>query len=464
MRTPGIEQASGRLLAAVMLMFILTASAVAVTKNQLRVKPGFNLYAPQEDIKVGREYAAEVEKTLPLVKDPEALSYLNNLGRKLAAFAPYNNDYPFTFQMVNSKDINAFALPGGFIYVNRDVFEAAENEAQLAGVMAHEISHVTLRHGTNQVSKVVLAQMPLAILGGMLGQSSSLTAQLAQLGIGFGVNSILLKNSRTAESQADEVGTYILHQAGYDPHAMTQFFQIIEKKYPQQTIQFFSDHPNPENRVKQVDAFIATLGPSPGGTTASRDFEATKKRLLAMAPPPKTGAAAPPATSSTTPPPAPSAHLVKYQCAGFSIDYPDNWQVYGSDNDVKLAPSGGLMNAGEGEAAQAYGASISLYQPPNSGGQGWGLVDATQQLVEFIRQSNPNLSVTKQTGIRLRGRSALSIAFVNDSPLAGQKERGALVTVRSQDQLLAVVFVAPEPAYETYRATFDAMLRSFVFR
>jgi hypothetical protein len=183
-----------------------------------------------------------------------------------------------------------------------------------------------------------------------------------------------------------------------------------------------------------------------------------------MAPPPKTGAAAPPATSSTTPPPAPSAHLVKYQCAGFSIDYPDNWQVYGSDNDVKLAPSGGLMNAGEGEAAQAYGASISLYQPPNSGGQGWGLVDATQQLVEFIRQSNPNFRVTKQTGIRLRGRSALSTAFVNDSPLAGQKERGALVTVRSQDQLLAVVFVAPEPAYETYRATFDAMLRSFVFR
>jgi len=458
-----MDQGGRRLLAAEMLVFILSASAAAITKDQLRVKLGFNLFSPQQDIQVGRENAADVDKKLPLVNDPEVVRYLNNLGRRLASFAPYNNDYPWTFKMLNSKDINAFALPGGYSYVTRGAFEAAEDEAQLAGVMAHEISHVALRHGTSQASKMMMAQMPLAILGGMLGQSSSLTAQLAELGLGFGVNSLMLKNSRTAESQADEVGTYILHQAGYDPHALEQFFQIIEKKYPQRTLQFFSDHPNPENRVKDLDAFIATLGPSPGRTTNSRDFEAVKKRLLGMAPPPKSSAAAEPAAGSTGPPPAPSARSVKYQGAGFSIDYPNNWEVYGSENSVKLAPPGGLLDNPEGEAAQAYGASISLYHPPNQGGRSWGLVDATQQLVEFLRQSNPNLRVTKQTGMKLRGRSALVTAFVNDSPVAGQKERGSLVTVRSQDQLLALVFVAPEPTYDTYRSTFDAMLTSLVF-
>jgi beta-barrel assembly-enhancing protease len=435
-------------------------SLAAYAGEQLRVKPGFNLFSPQQDIQVGRENAADIDKKLPLVNDPAVLQYVNNLGRRLASFAPYNNDYPWSFKVVNSQDINAFALPGGYIYVNRGAIEAAEDEAQLAGVMAHEISHVALRHGTNQATK----RVGLSVLTGMLGQGSSLTAQLAEAGLGFGVNSLLLRNSRTDESQADEVGTYIMHQAGYDPHAMAQFFQIIEKKYPQRTLQFFSDHPNPDNRVKAVDAFIATLGPSPGGTTNSGDFEAAKKRLLGMPPPPKASAAAEPASSGTEPPVAPSAHLVRYQGAGFSIDYPDNWQVYGSDNDVKLAPAGGLLDTPEGGAAQAYGASITLYRPPNETGKRWELVDATQHLVEFMRQANPNLSVAKQSGMKLRGRPARSTAFVNDSPIAGQKEQGELVTVRSQDQLLALVFVSPEPAYDSYRPTFEAMLRSLVMQ
>ena len=445
---------------AVMLVSSLTASAAATTKDQLRVKPGFNLFSPQQDVQVGRENAADVDKKLPLVTDPEVVRFLNNLGRRLAAFAPYNNDYPWSFKVVNSQDINAFALPGGYIYINRGAIEAAEDEAQLAGVMAHEISHVALRHGTNQATK----RVGLSILTGMLGQGSSLTAQLAEAGLGFGATSLLLKNSRTDESEADEVGAYIMHQAGYVPHALAQFFQLIEKKYPQRTIQFFSDHPNPVNRVKEVDAFIATLGPSPGGTTDSRDFEATKKRLLGMPAPPKSSAAVQPAPSSLEPPAAPSVHLVKYQGAGFSIDYPDNWQVYGSDNSVKLAPAGGLLDTPEGEAAQAYGAYITLYHPPSQGGKGWGLVDTTQQLIEFMRQANPNLSVTEQSGMRLQGRPVRSTAFVNDSPVLGQKELGALVTVRSQYQLLALIFVSPEPAYETYKLTFDAMLRGLVIQ
>ena len=237
---------------------------------------------------MGKESSAQVDKQLPLLNDPEALKYLNNLGKSLVAFAPNNHpEYAWQFRIVNSAEINAFALPGGYIYVNRGVFDAAENEAQLAGVMAHESGHVVMRHGTHIASQAVLAQGGMAILTGIFGQSGSLTSQLAQLGLGLGVDSLLLKNSRTAETQADEVGTYILYQAGYDPRAMVQFFQIIAKKYPQRTLQFFSDHPNPENRIKDVDAEIAQLGPSRGLKTDSPEFEGIKQYLAALAPPPQ---------------------------------------------------------------------------------------------------------------------------------------------------------------------------------
>ncbi|HUX11294.1 MAG TPA: M48 family metallopeptidase, partial [Terriglobia bacterium] len=243
-----------------------------------------------QDVEVGRKASSEVKSQLPLIRDAQVVRYVNDLGKRLATFAPNQPDgvkYAWTFNVVNSSDINAFALPGGFIYVNRGAIEAAQDEAQIAGVLAHEEGHVVMRHGTHQASQMVLVQAPLSILGGLLGQSSSLGSQLAQLGIGFGVNSILLRNSRSAESQADEVGTYILYQSGYDPYGMAQFFEIIQKKYPQRTIQFLSDHPNPGNRIQNVDEEIPKLGPKKDWKTDSPEFEAVKRRLQSMPPPPK---------------------------------------------------------------------------------------------------------------------------------------------------------------------------------
>lgn len=273
----------------IMAAFTALSPVALVPVERLTFKPGFNLFSPKQDVEIGRENAAEADKQLPLITDPEVVRYVNNLGLKLVEHEPVAADYPWTFKVVNSRDINAFALPGGFIYVNRGAMEAAEDEAQLAGVMGHESGHVVLRHGTHQASQLMLAQMPLAILGGMLGQSSSLVNQLAQMGISFGENSLLLHYSRKAETQADEVGTYVLYHSGYNPQAMAQFFQIIEQKYPQRTIQFFSDHPIPENRIRKVDLEIPQLGPplAGGGKTDSAEFQATKKRLLSMPPPPK---------------------------------------------------------------------------------------------------------------------------------------------------------------------------------
>jgi predicted Zn-dependent protease len=281
-------QARTQLAPAILLAWLALGPSLAGGVSKPDFKPGYNFYSPQEDVEMGKENAAQVDRQLPLLNDAEALKYLNSLGKKLVAFAPNNHaEYAWQFRIVNSAEINAFALPGGYIYVNRGVFDAAENEAQLAGVIAHESGHVVMRHGTHIASQAVLAQGGMAILTSILGQNDSLTSQLAQLGLGLGVDSLLLKNSRTAETQADEVGTYILYQADYDPHAMVQFFQIIARKYPQRTLQFFSDHPNPENRISDVDAEIAQLGPPRGRNADNPEFAAVKQQLAALAPPPQ---------------------------------------------------------------------------------------------------------------------------------------------------------------------------------
>lgn len=284
--SPGRRHFAGLLI----LGLVALSPVLMFAVERLSFRPGFNLFSPDQDVEMGRKASGEVDNNLPLIQDAQVDGYVTGLGKRLAGIAPNQSGgvkYAWTFKVVNSSDINAFALPGGFIYVNRGAIEAAQDEAQLAGVLAHEEGHVVMRHGTHQASEMMLAQAPLSILAGVLGQSSSLASQLAQLGLSFGVNSILLRNSRSAESQADEVGTYILYRAGYDPHGMAQFFGIIQKKYPQRTIQFFSDHPNPGNRIRNVDEEIPRLGPKKDWKEDSPEFQAVKQKLQHMPPAPK---------------------------------------------------------------------------------------------------------------------------------------------------------------------------------
>jgi len=438
---------------------MLPGSASAVEK--LSFKPGFNLFSHEQDIQLGKGAVGEVEKELPLVTDPQVTRYVSDLGRRLTGFAPGNTDYPWTFKVVNSQDINAFALPGGFIYVNRGVLEAADDEAQVAGVMAHEIGHVVMRHGTHQASLAVAPKLGLGILGAFLGDSGSLAAQAMQMVAEVGVATLFLRYSRGAETEADEVGTYTLYRAGYNPYAMAQFFEIIQKKYPQRTLELFSDHPNPENRIKKVDELIPQLGGPQKGVSDSPGFQATKKRVLALPPPPKAKPGGQPAPKAPAPPPAPSSNFVKYRGPEFAITYPDNWQAQEDTGGVMLAPPGGILTDAQGGSAQAYGAMVNLHTPSK---KGWGLVDATQELIESLRKSNPNLRVVNQTSMKIRGRAALSTRIENDSPLEGQKETDQLITVRGAKGLTVVLFVAPKATFESYQPTFDAMLRSLELR
>ena len=261
---------------------VAMAAVVWAADGRTVLKPGWNMFSPQQDVEVGQQVSPDAERQLRMLNNSRVDNYVNNLGRRLAAKAT-GEKYPYQFKVVNDRAINAFALPGGPIYINRGVIEAADNEAQLAGVIAHEISHVALRHGTNQASKASAAQMPLAILGGIIG-SDSTKAALAQLGASFAMNSILLKYSRTAETQADVLGTQILYDAGYDPRAMGQFFQILEAQQESRgQVEFFSNHPSPDNRIERVNEEVTALGGAPrNATTNSREFDDIKRYLQTL--------------------------------------------------------------------------------------------------------------------------------------------------------------------------------------
>jgi len=245
-------------------------------------KPGFNLFSKEQDVQLGKESAGQIEKQVEIVDNKELTDYIAKIGNKLAA-QPQADKYPYTFKVVNDKSINAFALPGGPAFVHTGLIAAADNEAQIAGVLAHEITHVALRHGTNQVSKANLIQLPALLAAQKMG--GGILGQLGQLGIGLGANSLLLKFSRTAETQADLLGVQIAAQAGYNPLEMARFFEKLEAAGGKQGPQFLSDHPNPGNRMKAIQDLIKQM-PQRSYTPESGRL-ARMKALVAGMPAPK---------------------------------------------------------------------------------------------------------------------------------------------------------------------------------
>src|SRR5436305_6157772 len=288
------------------------------------------MFTPQQDNELGNQAAADAEKQLPLCHAPRVDAYLTQLGMRLVEKLPTGGvRYPFEFHCVNDKAINDFALPGGYVFINRGAIEVADNEAQLAAVMAHELSHVALRHGTNQATKTQAAEGFLGIAGGIFGGSAG-GALLTQLGA-FAAGGVLLRYSRSAESQADVMGTQVLYDSGYDPRAMAQFFEKLEAETKgKNPPEFFSDHPNPEHRVERVDEEIDKLGGvPPNARRDSPEFEAIKREVLAL---PVAKKLMPAAAAAAKPPALPSGNFASYQANGYALKYPDNWKKYPDSN------------------------------------------------------------------------------------------------------------------------------------
>ncbi|HSC45617.1 MAG TPA: M48 family metallopeptidase, partial [Candidatus Acidoferrum sp.] len=328
------------------LLFVLSVLGCASASAQrTQLKPGWNLFSPQQDVQVGKQAATDAARKLPMCNLPRADAYLTQLGKRLTDHLNTEGvQYPWEFHCVNDRSINAFALPGGYVFVNRGAIEAADNEAELAAVMAHELSHVALRHGTNQATKAQAAQAGVGIFGALFGGSTG-GALLTQLG-SFTAGGVLLKYSRGAETQADVMGTQVLYDSGYDPRAMAQFFEKLNQETKgKNPPEFLSDHPNPDHRVERVDEEIEKLGGLPANARRdSAEFEAVKREVMALPVVAKMvpRTAAPGGGDPIRPPVAPSGNMTAYQNAGLTLKYPDNWKQFGGDdNGVVFGPEGG---------------------------------------------------------------------------------------------------------------------------
>jgi Zn-dependent protease with chaperone function len=451
-------------LAGVVGLLLLAAALLAA---RVEIKPGFNTFTAQQDIELGQEAAKDVEKQYTVVKDPQLNDYISRLGQKLARYTP-GERFPYSFHIIENKELNAFALPGGPIYIHTAILAAAENESQLAGVMAHEISHVALRHSTNQASKAMLARAPLAILGGILG-SSSLGGTLAQMGIAFGVNSVFLKFSRIDERQADEEGAQIMYDAGYDPRQMAKFFEILQKEYGGGGAEFFASHPNPGNREQDIERLIPELGPARGYTIDNREFERMRRRAQNL---PDTQPGSRPSGSAAsraepTRPSLPSTRMRSLDADWVRLSYPDDWQVYGEGTStLTLVPPEGIVQVGpNSQPAVAYGAIVSTFEPYPEQGRQPTLPIATDQLIRELQRSNPNLRVSGRTRTfrHSSGQQMLSVMATGDSPLAGEGEVNWIVTSLRPEGLWYVVFIAPQPDFQNWQPAFEQTLNSVRF-
>ena len=269
-----------RLLSHLVLVITLTATSVAA---QTKVIPPKNKYTPEQDVQIGREAASEVRQQYPVINDSQIRNYLERLGDRLVEAAPRelnNPAFEYSFTPVNLKDINAFALPGGPMFVNRGMIQAAATEGEVAGVMAHELAHVLLRHGTANATKqqgfqigAIAGAIAGAVIGGNLGQIVSQGSQ-------FGLGTWLMKYSREYEKDADIVGAQIMARAGYDPRDLAHMFETIQKQGGGGGPEFLSDHPNPGNRTQYINAEaqqlrIAPASERPGLSTGARAFQLT---------------------------------------------------------------------------------------------------------------------------------------------------------------------------------------------
>ncbi|HEY6359955.1 MAG TPA: M48 family metalloprotease [Vicinamibacterales bacterium] len=449
-----------RLLSALMVTAALTASAAA----QTRVTAPQNRYSVAQDVQLGQEASAEVRKELPMLNDDRVDDYVEQVGRRLVGAIPPEFRHPefrYTFDVVNQKEINAFALPGGPMYLNRGMIEASKNEAEMAGVMAHEISHVALRHGTAQATKgekfqigAIAGQVLGAIIGGAAG---SIISQGSQ----FGLGAYFLKYGREYETQADILGSQIMARAGYDPRQMANMFKTIEAQGGRGGPEWLSSHPNPGNRYNTINREAQMLQVN-GSAGNPAEFQAVKARLGGMSPAltqqqiaQGQGRNRPVGTNgrAAVRVEPPSSQYRSYSPAEFlRVAVPANWsQVSGGQGGVTYAPQGGFFRDNQGETAFTHGVQFGVTQ----GGSG-SLQRDTEALVQSFARSNPQLRrAGNYQRTSIGGAQGLTTSLRNVSEVTGQAEYVNLSTVYLQDgNVLFMIGVAPQDEADIYANAF----------
>ena len=467
--------------------------------------PGKASMSRENQRALGLEAAAEVYKRMPVLPDNSAeTQYVQQLGQKLVATIPPQYSWPFEFHVVAQKEINAFALPGGPMFINLGTITASENEAELAGVMAHEMAHVYMQHSAKQAGKrqttSLLAGIAGAVLGGTMG---GVAGQLGQMGIQMGAQGLILRYSRRDETEADSVGAIILYKAGYNPQAMADFFKKLESQGGSGQPQWLSSHPNPGNRQQSIQKEIKDWPPK-DYISDSPAFQAVRQQAMEVkaytaeeiaqgaksgqwaALNQKNGATFNPAGGNalhakTSPPAAnqsagvpappldsvlPSHRMVTANLGHLTISHPENWQVTVPQKEgqyVTIAPTAGIADKGLG-----YGVLLDGISSPQ--GEAKNIDEITTQLVKRMQENNglePVQSARPITAGSVEGRSVIleSASPFVDANGKSQMERDWLVTLPHHNgSFVFMVFVVPQSDFPRFQPTFEAMLKSVQFR
>lgn len=451
---------------------VLAAATLAATLSvsaQTPIKLHSNKYTPKQDVELGREAAAEVRKELPMLDDRQIENFVENIGDRLANRTPpefRQPEFRYSFDVVNLKDINAFALPGGPMFLNRGMIEAARTDGEVAGVMAHELSHVILRHGTAQATKgekfqigSVLGQIAGAVIGGRTG---NVIGQAAQIGPGV----YFLKYGREYEREADLLGARIMASAGYDPRQMANMFQTIERQKGGGGPEFLSSHPNPGNRYEAINREAASLRVE-GSAGSPAEFNSVQARLRQMSPaltaeqvargkPSPRHDPHPVGTGGRVRVDPPSDQWRTHQPGELlRISVPANWQQMGSGSTVTYAPEGGYFQEGQ-QTAFTHGVEVGVM--PNQNGN---LQQATDDLLRSFAKSNPDLR--RQGGYQrttIAGRQGLSANLTNISVHREQEFVNLSTTQLRDGSLLFMIGVSPENEARTYQNTFNRVRQS----
>ena len=490
------RSAKSRVLALLLVLLIAAPQLLQAAVEPELPNPGTVAgYSRDQQVQIGQQAMGEVYKQMPVLPDSDPLTqYVQRLGRKLQTVIPQQDSWPYQFHVVLQKEINAFALPGGPIFINVGTITAADTEAQLVGVMAHEMSHVYMQHSVKQAKKESVPGAVAGILGGILGAYGGAVGSLAQLGIQIGAGAVFMKYSRQDESQADAVGAIIMYKVGYNPRAMAEFFQKLEEEGGSGGPQFLSDHPNPGNRYEAINKEVQNW-PTKEWVVDSAQFQTARNeagRVKAYtaqeisqgaksgqwARQNQQGGAVPrsaPVSDSRQSSPKDNAapatigpmnvavsnnyKTLRHQV--FSIDYPDNWQLGGGGQSaVTIAPEGAVS-----DNAFAYGLLIDSFPARSS-----SMSQTTSDLISGIRQQNPDLRVVGEPqNIAVNGKPGQSVDMLSVSPVqengkALQEQDWLVVLPAQNNSVLYLVFIAPERDFNRLRPTYEHMLRSFQLR
>ncbi|MBS1768409.1 MAG: M48 family metalloprotease [Acidobacteria bacterium] len=449
-------------LAAYLAIFAI-AAAPFTAFAQTRIERPKNKYKVSDDVKLGDDNARKIEQQFPILNDREATRYVSQVGERLVAAIPQQFREPafdYRFEIVNASDINAFALPGGPMFVNRGMIEAAKNEGEMAGVMAHEISHVALRHATAQATKQGSIGNQLGVIGLILGGAILGGEAGAQLGA-LGATAWMTKYSREYETQADTLGAQIMAQAGYDPRDLANMFRTIQAQSKGGAPEWLSSHPDPGNRYEKImrEAEMLNVNPRPSN---DREFRRVQERLRAL-PPARTmaeiekgaqgGAGANPTAGGVYSSRVPYPSRTSRRYSGLAeVSIPSNWKAFESNGSVQFAPEGAY-----GKDGITRGAMIGVFR-----GNGDLSRDAQAYINQVLDSNNYLRQQTRFRDAYLGNYRGYVTTLSGQSPITRATESVAVYTAYDDNNnFVYLVTVVPSSEASRYSAAFNRMLSTF---